>query len=714
MRHLNMNALAIIPTTRALRRFLLPTITLLLLNMLVVLVGCRREPAETPDIPIMTIDVSPTASVTIGPAEVGDSASASKSTAVATTIGPTYEPTSTSAAERLSIPTAPAEPTSTLATEKTPLPSVTPDPGDTGALIQVSMTSKVGVLLDEIPADTRSRVVDDILDQPDEFWLERARRQVRLTRNRLDFRDFIYHDKGQLPLPPEELWSINLDPVGPDRQSIQGHDLVMVGYTFTSTLLTDSESPGHSEPMLEEVGGVWQEPFVFPADPDLLLQRTDNACVNEGGFPANSFDSENMWIYYDYTCQADSGGPAECHRTRLPKLSCREALDENVGEVEAIMRFERLDWDSDLANAMRVGSVTDVDSPDLSVVGEDLDTNRVIYRYIDPENCALVEGSVGNNGWRRLLQFSATVANLGGQPLNIGPVVAEDPVNHVFSYNDCHDHFHYSNYGDFSLETQDQAQSSKQAFCVQSTSRFSNNEVSPLTHSYSCRFQGIQAGWVDEYVAGLDSQWIDITDMDIPPDGLTVQLAFTSNSDQFLCEGTVVLDEDDEVIWEPSGFTTVDGNSINRPQCDFIPDWDVNNRASRDVFIPQTGSFVTEPCANSELGPLRNCGFEELLDYDQTCVPDREVEHTFRLEDTTTLQVLRVCEMSAALGSGVACTFEDSLANVLIGDDPTTIKFTCPRIRDVLDPEEPEGGYSLYTAPIWPENAQQAVVPVEG
>jgi hypothetical protein len=108
---------------------------------------------------------------------------------------------------------------------------------------------------------------------------------------------------------------------------------------------------------------------------------------------------------------------------------------------------------------------------------------------------------------------------------------------------------------------------------------------------------------------------------------------------------------------------------------------------------------------------VRNCGFEELLDDNLACIPDAPVERIFRLEDTIASQVLRVCEKSAVLGSGVACTFEESLANVLIGNDPTEVNFTCPQIRDV---EEPDGGYALYTAPLWPEGATQAVVTGEG
>lgn len=569
-----------------------------------------------------------------------------------------------------------------------------------GALIQLKMESQVGVLLDEIPTEWRDEAAAALLARPASYWLAQAQQQVQLTKNRLYFRNFFYEDKGQLPFPPKELWTFTLDNAGPVRQNLAGHDLIMIGYTFTSTLLTDLASPALAEPALEEVGGVWEEPFVFPADPDFLLQRTGNACINEGGFPPNSFDSENISIYYDYTCLANSGGPSGCHRTRLPTLSCREALTAGIGEVETVMRFERLAWDASLADEVRVGDVTTIDAPDLAVVGSDLKTNRIVYRYITPDSCALGEQSVGDSGWRRLLQFDATVYNIGGEPLHIGPVISEDPLRNAFRYDACHDHFHFSNYGIFSLDDVPGAVGGKRAFCVQSTNRFSNNEQSPLTHPYTCQFQGIQAGWVDEYGAGLDSQWIDITDIEVPDSSLTAQLTFISNSDQFLCEGTPILNDEGVLLWEPTGFRTETGLPISRPQCTFTEGWDINNAASEAVTIPPLGSFVTAPCTGGEVGPLRNCGFEA-EDDDLICQAGQPTAITYSLAETAVPQVVRVCEASTVLATGVACTYEDALANVIVGQAETAINFTCPGARDA---QEPGGRYALYTAPLYEED----------
>ncbi|RMG92543.1 MAG: hypothetical protein D6706_16705 [Chloroflexi bacterium] len=609
-------------------------------------------------------------------------------------------------------PTQTIVPTQTTAkppVSPTPLPAETPTAQPdrpAGALIRLTMASQAGVLLDDYPPPLRDQVAEFLAAQPPEFWIARARRQIELTEYRLTFRNFIYDDKGQLPLPPPQLWQIDLVADAPQRITLDNHDLVVMPYTFTSVLLTDANSPAEAEPALAEIGGTWVEPFLLPADPDFLLQRTGNACVNEGGFPPNSFDAENVREFYDFECTPDSTGPAGCHRTIRPNLACTEAVRLTTGMVETAVVFERLPWDNALANEVRIGPVTATGAADLMVVEDDLANNRIIYRYIDDESCALEEGAVGGSGWRRLLQFDATVHNVGTKALHIGPVVAEDLEHNVFQYNMCHNHFHFSNYGSFVLEAHNQQNASKQAFCVESTGRASNNETSPLTHPYTCQFQGIQAGWIDEYDAGLDTQWIDITDVQIPADGLTVDLTFISNSDQFLCEGTPVLDENGEQVWEPTEFRTEDGHIVERPSCNFITGWESNNRASLPVFLPQSGSYVTQPCQAGELGPLRNCGFvpqEEAV----MCTPGTAVTLEATPATNTIPQILRVCETSAQLGVGVACTYNDALANVIIAAQGATIQFTCPVIRDA---EAPSGGYSLYVAPLFANDPPQPVI----
>src|SRR3989338_4627136 len=234
-----------------------------------------------------------------------------------------------------------------LGLNKTPTPYLVEVPVDvsmdktstqevTGALIGVFMNSKVGVLLDEIPKSSRDIVVSSLVSMPESFWKQKAKNQLRLTSYRLIFREDFYPDEGklQLPLPPENLWDIQFD-LPPTRETINGHDLVIVGYHFTSTLLSDKESPGTSEPSLGNIGGVWDEPFILPLDPDLLFQRTRFACLDEAEFPPHSVDPEDLATFYDQDCEVEEElSNTGCHQTELPDISCIDALDKNIGKIE--------------------------------------------------------------------------------------------------------------------------------------------------------------------------------------------------------------------------------------------------------------------------------------------------------------------------------------------------------------------------------------------
>jgi hypothetical protein len=159
---------------------------------------------------------------------------------------------------------------------------------DPGALTSMTLKGTVGVLLDEVPpGQWRETAAQNALPKKgsDPFWVERAKRQVRLTFYRLVFRGFYYPPgKGPLPLPPKSGWQIVLNG-RPRRGNIDGHDFVLQDYTFRAIILSDTASPTASEPQLATTGGTWSEPFLLPVDPDLLLERTGYACMDEFEFP---------------------------------------------------------------------------------------------------------------------------------------------------------------------------------------------------------------------------------------------------------------------------------------------------------------------------------------------------------------------------------------------------------------------------------------------
>jgi hypothetical protein len=579
-----------------------------------------------------------------------------------------------------------------------------------GALVAVSVSSQVGVLLDELPDSIRDRAADALLAKNDAFWIARAKRQLALASYRLNFRASFYDEadmKQQLPLPPEESWKIEVD----------GHDYVLVYYTLSSTLVTDAASPKASEPALAKVGGTWDEPFVFPVDPELLLQRTGYACMDEAEFPPNSVDSEDVEFFYDQECDIEPELSTDgCHLTQPGMQSCTDALKLYVGKIETAVHFERIAWSDELADKARVGTISNDSGADLDVLGEELEVNRLTYRYVPADSCAIAEKCVGGPGFRRLLQFNASEKNTGAKPLDIGDVdyFLDDPKHptpnanhHLYEYSPCHEHYHFSHYAKFTYGGDDTL-GSKRAFCLESVQRYGNNEHSPLWSPYGdCSYQGISEGWGDQYNAGIECQWIDVTSIDTSGKPVTKPLGVRSNPDGFLCEGTPVVDDNGDLEWEPTKFKNDDGEVVDRPKCDYMPGWDDNNYDERDVILPLPGEgMVTAACTRGQIGRHRNCGFN--YDHEvQACTAGKKVTLSCSVPDKSAPQVVRVCEASKQLGAGVACVDADALGTTEVeSGSAITVTFDCPSKRDA---DEPGGGYALYMAPSFTEDAAAKV-----
>jgi hypothetical protein len=559
-----------------------------------------------------------------------------------------------------------------------------------GAIVEVKMNSNVGILVDDYPATIKERVINDYLNKPNLFWYKRASQQVEATLYRLVYRNFYYNNKGQLPLPPRELWQINITSA-PYEAVIDGHTLIVVDYEFASTLLTSAESPGIAEPKLNSIGGTWDEPMVLPADPEHLLERTGYACMDEEDFPPNSVDSENALTFFDHSCKA---GASSCHVTLpVPSLSCSASLKENVGRISTAMKFKRLAWDDSLAKAIRSGAVNS-SGAELEVLLDGVKNNRLIYRYVPQNSCAIQEGCVGGSGWRRLLQFDASVANRGSDPAALGEISANSLLlqHNMFEFSSCHGHYHFSHYGKFTFGTGAQQLGSKKAFCLESTSRYSNNESTPLTHPYNCQNQGIAAGWGDDYIAGIDCQWVDVTPVQAP---VTAPLGFISNPDKFICEGKPILDADGNWTFEKTDFTTATGAPVDRIACNFSPNFEANNYAEANITIPKEGGYVTESCKRGQDSQKRNCGFirQGLL---TNCTPGSVVKLSCSVPPNSAPQALRVCETSRALNSAITCTYLDANLNAVIESKAVNISFICPVGKDSV---EVGGQYSMLVAP---------------
>jgi len=151
--------------------------------------------------------------------------------------------------------------------------------------------------------------------------------------------------------------------------------------------------------------------------------------------------------------------------------------------------------------------------PDLGVNSQELhDSLRISTENFGPGSCALVEGCVDGSGDRKLLRFSTITPNYGPGDVFLGNTIG----NPEFVYSACHNHYHFTEYADYrllDLGGNIVARGHKQAFCLVDLVPPSQTGLSGDAHPQfdTCNFQGISAGWADDYNSNLDCQWIDIT-----------------------------------------------------------------------------------------------------------------------------------------------------------------------------------------------------------
>ena len=147
--------------------------------------------------------------------------------------------------------------------------------------------------------------------------------------------------------------------------------------------------------------------------------------------------------------------------------------------------------------------------PDLVILGNRV-TSTMFFdeRNFAPAHCAVMEGCLGGTGARKLLRFSTVTYNQGsdiilGVPGEFGP---------IWEYSPCHDHFHFIDFASYELidSRRVAVAGHKQAFCLGDQEQIDETKEGP---TYTCDFQGISEGWADVYVAALDCQWIDVTDV---------------------------------------------------------------------------------------------------------------------------------------------------------------------------------------------------------
>ena len=298
--------------------------------------------------------------------------------------------------------------------------------------------------------------------------------------------------------------------------------------------------------------------------------------------------------------------------------------------------------------------------PDMIVSEERLEDSALVsWQQFAADDCAVLDGCVGGTGWRRLLRFGTESANIGTGDLELGRPEEGNP---HFTHSACDDQYEFVGYADYRLlatdGTTEVGRGHKRAFCLMDTNRWVTDDPSVATASrYHCDFQGIQRGWSDVYSAGLDCQWIDVTD--VPP-------------------GDYLL-------------------HVNVNPARLIPEvaYD-NNEAMVPVTIPpEEAAEPLSPCPGRASGEGRDCGWEVAV-ADGTCSPGTPM--------------WAGCGAGCGLGPGATCGADpilracpgtepcglrDALAT---GDDECSIEAgsggQCPKVGFICPPS---GAFTLLT-----------------
>ncbi|HMP24553.1 MAG TPA: lysyl oxidase family protein [Saprospiraceae bacterium] len=155
--------------------------------------------------------------------------------------------------------------------------------------------------------------------------------------------------------------------------------------------------------------------------------------------------------------------------------------------------------------------------PDLAIRRDELVRSIRLDTVHANDYCLIEEGCLRGYGVRQVLRFTTIIENIGERDYYIG---RPSEGSALFSFDNCHNHFHYNSYAEYTLYQEDGLRlpiGFKYGFCVTDFS------CPPgILPKYGCNNMGISAGCYDNYWADLQCQWIDLTDV---PDGRYIFMA---------------------------------------------------------------------------------------------------------------------------------------------------------------------------------------------
>jgi hypothetical protein len=109
--------------------------------------------------------------------------------------------------------------------------------------------------------------------------------------------------------------------------------------------------------------------------------------------------------------------------------------------------------------------------PDLAIDEQRLVSQmQIVDRLFAPGECAVLEGTVGGTGYRRLLRFDTVILNRSTSDLVVGNRAdAANPYARWFYFDNCHRHYHLRDFSVYELlkaNGKAAEQGTKRGFCM--------------------------------------------------------------------------------------------------------------------------------------------------------------------------------------------------------------------------------------------------------
>jgi hypothetical protein len=128
------------------------------------------------------------------------------------------------------------------------------------------------------------------------------------------------------------------------------------------------------------------------------------------------------------------------------------------------------------------------------------------------DSCLFSELCVTGLGTRRVVRFGTRTGNIGTADLVVGKPDRDNP---LWEYDTCAEAYHLEGYARYDLLAEPSGEAvllgAKNGFCMRDSEVYDQSLVKKDCQQYACEDQGISIGCADNYVAGLECQWVDIT-----------------------------------------------------------------------------------------------------------------------------------------------------------------------------------------------------------